>query len=1297
MASVGAPVSFFHRFVATVFSALLVLEQPAIVPCLFAADGPLPPATGGTETAQPLVWTDKADYAPGETVTVFGLDFAPSESVSLQVTFADGRPALDPSHLPWSVTADQAGVIMGTWVVTQDCLGALLLLTAKGQASSRTASVLFTDATGVAPAPGDARAWGHGFFGQLGNGVFYTNLNRGTATPVAVAALPGGRKFSAVAARDASSLALASDGSLWGWGQGSSGQHGNGSVANVSTPVPVNALPGGRTATAISNGMAHSVALASDGRVVVWGQGVQGQLGNGTASDSTVPVLANELPLGRKAVAVTAGNFHNLALADDGTLWAWGFGVFGNLGNSIFYSAPNFSTVPVQVNPIPGGRVVVSISAGNNHCLALASDGTLWAWGLGMFGNLGDGIMYSTPSGRATPGQVNPLPGGRAIAAMGAGGNHNLVLATDGTLWTWGAGTLGQLGNGAFSNSAVPVQVNPLPGGRVPVKISAGTSHNLVLANDNTMWAWGQGNNGQLGNGVFANSAVPVQVGGMPADEYVAAIAAGTHNLVILGSGNGTPSVSGQSVTTLEDTPVGITLVGSDPEGQPLTFTIASNPAHGTLSLSPNLTYTPAANYHGPDSFTFTATDAAGAVSSPATVTIDVTPVNDAPSLGYLGSKTVAELSTLAFTLTASDVENDAITYSISAGAAAGMSVDAATGNFSWTPTEAQGPGTYFVTFRATDTGFPAKFDQKTIPISVTEVNSAPVLPSPGDQVITELSPLSFNLGASDADFPANALTYSIQSGSAAGMTLDPATGAFSWTPSEAQGPGVYDVTFRVTDNGTPALFAERTVRVSVGEVNLAPSLFSPGNRSVAWGNELAFTLSAIDLDLPANALTFSIEAGAATGMTLNGNAFSWTPASNQVGTTNITFRVTDGVGLFAEQTISIEVGRRLTALVYDGDTLTQYSDRPFLSATLTDVGGGALHGLPIAGQSVAFALGAQTASATTNAAGRASTNASLPMPAPTLAGQAPIVVACSFNDPASAYLPATANSALAGAKEDAVVAYSGGNYFATANADSDTSTLMLMGTAIDANDNGRGDIRKATMEFRRDAPDGPLLGTAELAVGLVDPSDLTVGIATTPSFNYTLTGPERNAGGATLNVYTVVSGYYQGISGPNVVTVAIPGTESVSTGGYLVLQSSAGEFAGDVGSRCSIGSTVKYNKGGRNLQGHVNILFRKGGRLYQVKGNAIDSLATSGDEYSRDATILTKANLLDITNPQSPLSVGGNLTLRIEMRDAGQGGQADEIAITLTSGSGALLFSSNWNGTQTIKQPLGGGNVSVQ
>jgi hypothetical protein len=247
-----------------------------------------------------------------------------------------------------------------------------------------------------------------------------------------------------------------------------------------------------------------------------------------------------------------------------------------------------------------------------------------------------------------------------------------------------------------------------------------------------------------------------------------------------------------------------------------------------------------------------------------------------------------------------------------------------------------------------------------------------------------------------------------------------------------------------------------------------------------------------------------------------------------------------------------------------------------------------------------------------------------------------------------------------------------------------------------DTVDGYSGNITTAKVEFHRDSPSGTLLGTANLPVGLVNLADLTVGTATT-TFNYTLSSSEVNSQGASLSIYTVVNGYYTGIGGPDVVTISIPGSDKVSGGGYLVMASSAGKYRGKLNAKNNFGYTMKWNKSGSNLQGQANIIVRAyNDSLYQIKSNAINSLNVIGNR----ASFSTKANLTNITNPLAPLSLGGNMSLTVEMFDSTSGGQSDSICITLQDLAGGLLYSSNWNGTksaqQAVRKPNGGGNVKV-
>jgi len=368
---------------------------------------------------------------------------------------------------------------------------------------------------------------------------------------------------------------------------------------------------------------------------------------------------------------------------------------------------------------------------------------------------------------------------------------------------------------------------------------------------------------------------------------------------------NTAPDANPQSVTLDEDTSIAITLTASDLDGDALTYTVLTLPANGTLTgTAPNLTYVPNVNYHGPDSFTFEVGDGR-ATSAPATVSINVAPVNDAPQLADPGNKLVNELDTLTFTLSATDVDlpGDPLTYSIAAGAQPGMSLDASTGAFAWTPTELQGPDNYTVTFRVSDGTASA---ERTITIAVAEVNAAPTLSdAPAEATIPELAPFTFDASASDADAPVQTLTFALVN-APEGATIDSATGVFTWTPTEAQGPGDYTFTVRVSDG---VVMTDAPVTLHVMEVNTAP-VADAQSLLLAEDSALNITLTGSDADVPANTLTFEIISGPAYGA-LSGSApnLTYTPAPNYNGNDAFTFAVRDSASAAsAPATVAITV-----------------------------------------------------------------------------------------------------------------------------------------------------------------------------------------------------------------------------------------------------------------------------------------------------------------------------------------------------------------------------------------------------
>src|SRR6185369_12709949 len=172
-----------------------------------------------------------------------------------------------------------------------------------------------------------------------------------------------------------------------------------------------------------------------------------------------------------------------------------------------------------------------------------------------------------------------------------------------------------------------------------------------------------------------------------------------------------------------------------------------------------------------------------------------------------------------------------------------------------WTPTEAQGPSVNVVAISVTDSSTPNLSVTNSFTLTVNELNVAPVLTVPDDATINELVAFSASAAATDADLPANNLTFALVSGPS-GLTVSPA-GAIAWTPTEAQGPGTYPVKVKVTDSGTPPLSVTNTFTLTVNEVNLAPVLTLPVNQTINESVAFSDDATATDADLPAQTLTF--------------------------------------------------------------------------------------------------------------------------------------------------------------------------------------------------------------------------------------------------------------------------------------------------------------------------------------------------------------------------------------------------------------------------------------------------------
>ena len=249
-------------------------------------------------------------------------------------------------------------------------------------------------------------------------------------------------------------------------------------------------------------------------------------------TDSSIPV---QVPGLIDVVSVSAGKSHSLALESDGSVWAWGFNENGQLGAGIFID----SSSPIQVlSPLP---VVNAIAAGGNHNLAVDDNGKIWAWGFDADGELGDGTaVKNDPFGEIIPGMVNSLT---SIEALAAGNVHSMALRSDGSVWAWGDGTHGQIGDGKARSSAedqqIPVQVvasSDLTDFLIGITdIAAGFSHSLALKFDGTVWAWGNNSRNQVGDGLSAIQTIPLQRTGL--SNIIGISGGGLHSLALKSDG----------------------------------------------------------------------------------------------------------------------------------------------------------------------------------------------------------------------------------------------------------------------------------------------------------------------------------------------------------------------------------------------------------------------------------------------------------------------------------------------------------------------------------------------------------------------------------------------------------------------------------------------------------------------------------------------------------------------------------------------------------------------------------------
>jgi alpha-tubulin suppressor-like RCC1 family protein len=356
---------------------------------------------------------------------------------------------------------------------------------------------------------GTVWTWGANFNGKLGIGSIAPNRVLVPTEVHGIGNIDYLNSITAIMGGEIHNLALKSDGTLWAWGWNALGQLGDGTTNDASLPIQVGlgSVPPLAPVTKLGGRTYWNLAVKSDGSMWAWGMNSSGQMGNGTVNSYVVtPVMVgNSQPGGavNNPLQVSCGYTYGVALLTNGTVWTWGTGGFGELGNG----TTGHSYIPVQTIGLSN---VTAISSGWKHTLALRSDGTVWAWGKNLSGELGDGTIIS----RSNAVQVLNVSN---IVAVSGGDYNSVALRSDGTVWKWGLNDVGELGVGSADANPHPLAVQIITnifgaGFSNVVMVANRDYHNIAIKADGSVWMWGANDQGQCGVGMTNDVYSPAPV-----------------------------------------------------------------------------------------------------------------------------------------------------------------------------------------------------------------------------------------------------------------------------------------------------------------------------------------------------------------------------------------------------------------------------------------------------------------------------------------------------------------------------------------------------------------------------------------------------------------------------------------------------------------------------------------------------------------------------------------------------------------------------------------------------------------
>ena len=351
--------------------------------------------------------------------------------------------------------------------------------------------------------------FGDGALGRLGDN---TTVNKSSSVSV----VGGFTDWVKVSAGGSHTAAIRQNGTLWAWGGNSDGRLGTNSVTNISSPVQV---CGGFTDWCqVSAGNDHTAAVRTNGTLWTWGCNTCGKLGDITTVNKSSPVsVAGGFT---DWCQVSDGPLHTAAVRTNGTLWTWGLGTTGRLGTN--------STVNRSSPTCISGTFTdwCQVSAGCAHTAAVRQNGTLWTWGCATNGILGTNSTVSRSSPVSVVGDFTDW------CQVSVGFANSAAIRQNGTLWSWGANSLGQVGDNTTVAKSSPVSVVGGFTDWCQLEVGIGCAHTLAIRTNGTIWGWGSGANGRLGNNSIANRSSPVSAVGNISD-WCQVTTGGAHTMAI--------------------------------------------------------------------------------------------------------------------------------------------------------------------------------------------------------------------------------------------------------------------------------------------------------------------------------------------------------------------------------------------------------------------------------------------------------------------------------------------------------------------------------------------------------------------------------------------------------------------------------------------------------------------------------------------------------------------------------------------------------------------------------------------